>query len=93
VSEPTNEHAEIAARLLGSGSPAYLHPSHVPAAQVHALLALATEVAELRRELVEGMGPAGAIVGFLDEIAVRLAPEGDSIAEAVVSASERGEDL
>jgi hypothetical protein len=89
MTEPTNEHAEQAAALV-RGPAANLHEKDIARAQVFALLAIAGEVAELRRELVDGLGPAGAIVGFLDEVAVRLAPEGDSIAESVVSASGRG---
>jgi hypothetical protein len=81
--EQTNEHAEIAARLLGNGSPAYLHPTAVPAAQVHALLALAAEVAAMRKQLADDLGGTGALAGFLDEIAIRISSDDDSIAEAI----------
>lgn len=83
MSERTNEHAAAAVGLLGQ-FPQDAHPRVIEAAKVRALLALAEEVKALREQLADDLGPVGAIAGFLDEIAVRIAPDGDSIAEAVV---------
>lgn len=82
--EPKNEHAAAAARLLSEKFPQDLSPKVIEAAKVYALLALAGEVALLREQLADDLGPAGAVAGFLDEIGVRIAPDGDSVAEAIV---------
>lgn len=89
IIEQPNEFAAIAAAVVRRPNSG-LHDKDIAVGLVAAVLALAEEVAALREQLADDLSPTGALAGFLDEIGVRIAPDGDSVAEAIVSL-RRGE--